>query len=353
MVCSACGRESVGDFSFCPYCGNTFTPALSVNESPISTPEVQSVTGTLTDESESIRDGMAGTAIRVGTLVFGAFSAISLLVSIIKGLVPIYLLEAVGWAGLAWYWQKKNTHSELAKAIVIVLAVLVAIGEVVHIASQPGSKSTAPTASDPFAAYGGHEVAPSETSVASQPSQVETQDKANNEEAHPKPELKPREETRTGLEATITCDNVVWDRDEFGDGDPKAIANLHRGDIVQYVGHVTVSGRDIIRVHGRKGYVDGCVDVKMKQDSGNSNESQPKTEPRPKNETHAGLLVTVTCDAIVWDRDEFGDGDPRAITSVHRGDIVQYVGHVTVSGRDIIQIHGRKGYVEGCVDVKQ
>jgi hypothetical protein len=26
---------------------------------------------------------------------------------------------------------------------------------------------------------------------------------------------------------------------------------------------------------------------------------------------------------------------------------------VTVSGRDIIRIHGRKGYVEGCVDVKQ
>jgi hypothetical protein len=324
-----------------------------VNEPLIPPPEIQSVTGTLTDESALVKDGVAGTSIRVGTLVFGAFSAISLLVSIVKGIVPIYLLEAAGWAGVAWYWQAKKSHSEFAKAVVVVIAILVGIGEVVHIASQPGSKSTAPTTSDPFAAYGGHEVAPSETSVASQPSLGESQDKANSEEAHPKPEPKPREEAHVGLEASITCDNVVWDRDEFGDGDPIAITTLHRGDIVQYVGHVTVSGRDIIRVHGRKGYVDGCVDVKLKQDTGNSDESQPKTEPKPKNETHTGLLATVTCDVIVWDRDEFGDGDPIAITSVHSGDIVQYVGHVTVSGRDIIRVHGRKGYVEGCVDVKQ
>ena len=346
MVCNVCDKGSADEFKFCPHCGNAFAPALSVNESPIPPPEVQSVTNTPTDESAPLKDGVAGTAIRVGTLVFGAFSAISLLVSIVKGLVPIYLLEAAGWAGLAWYWQKKKTHSELAKAIVIVLAVLVAIGEVVHIVSQLSSepKQTAVDTSHRL-----DDLFPASTP----PSQGETQDKANSEEAHPKPEPKPREETRAGLEATITCDNVVWDRDEYGDGDPKAIANLHRGDIVQYVGHVTVSGRDIIRIHGRKGYVDGCVDVKLKQDSGNSNESQPKTEPRPKNETHAGLLATVTCDAIVWDRDEYGDGDPIAITSVHRGDIVQYVGHVTVSGRDIIRIHGRKGYVEGCVDVKQ
>ena len=138
-------------------------------------PEVQSVTDTLTDESEPIRDGVAGTAIRVGTLVFGAFSAISLLVSIVKGLVPTYLLEAAGWAGVAWYWQAKKTHSDFAKAIVVVIAILVGIGEVVHIASQPDSKSAVPTASDPFAAYGGHEGAPVETSATSHVADVEKQ----------------------------------------------------------------------------------------------------------------------------------------------------------------------------------
>jgi TPR repeat protein len=83
---------------------------------------------------------VAGAGIRVGTWVFGAFSAISLVVSMAKGIVPIYLLEAAGWAGAAWYWQAKKTHSDVAKAIVIVLAVLVGIGEVVHIASQAGPK---------------------------------------------------------------------------------------------------------------------------------------------------------------------------------------------------------------------
>jgi hypothetical protein len=176
MACNVCGKESAGNFKFCPHCGKAFDPKPSVIESsPSPSPEVHSVTDTLTDESQPFRDGVAGTGIRVGTLVFGAFSAISLLVSIVKGLVPIYLLEAVGWAGVAWYWQKKKTHSELTKAIVIVLAVLVAIGEVVHIASQPSSKSTAPTASDPFAAYGGHEVAPAEASVTSHVADVEKQ----------------------------------------------------------------------------------------------------------------------------------------------------------------------------------
>jgi hypothetical protein len=353
MVCNICDKDSADGFKFCPHCGNAFTPALSVNEPPIPPPEIQSVTGTLTDESEPIRDGVAGTAIRVGTLVFGAFAAISLLVSIVKGLVPIYLLEAAGWAGVAWYWQKKKTHSELAKAIVIVLAVLVAIGEVVHIASRPDSKSTASTASDPFAAYGGHEVASSETSVASQPSQGETQDKANSEEAHPKQEPKPSEKPRTGLEATISCDNTVWDRDKYGEGDPLAITNVHKGDIVQYVGHVTVGDEDIIRVHGRKGYVDGCVDVKLTQDAGDSDEAQLKTEPKPRKGKLAGIEATITCDNIVWDRDKYGEGDPLAVTNVRQGDIVQYVGHVTVGDEDIIRVHGRKGYVDGCVDVKQ
>jgi hypothetical protein len=76
-----------------------------------------------------------------------------------------------------------------------------------------------------------------------------------------KPILKPKKEP--GLEATITCDVVVYDRDKFGFGDSEAIASLHTGDTIKYIGHVTVGDQEIIRVHGRKGYVDGCVDVKQ------------------------------------------------------------------------------------------
>ena len=49
----------------------------------------------------------------------------------------------------AWYWHRKKTHSELAKAIVIVLAALVAIGEVIQIASQFRSESKPTVASVP------------------------------------------------------------------------------------------------------------------------------------------------------------------------------------------------------------
>jgi hypothetical protein len=62
-------------------------------------------------------------------------------VSISKGLVPIYLLEAALWAGAAWYWQAKKTHGEVAKGIVAILALLVAIGETAHIVIQADSTS--------------------------------------------------------------------------------------------------------------------------------------------------------------------------------------------------------------------
>lgn len=149
MICGGCGKESADEFNFCPHCGKALVLRPSVIESPSPSPEDQPVADAPTDESEPIRDGVAGTAIRFGTLVFGAFSAISLLVSIVKGVVPIYLLEAAGWAGVAWYWQGKKTHSDFAKAIVIVLAVLVALGEVLQIGSEFKSESKQTLAGTP------------------------------------------------------------------------------------------------------------------------------------------------------------------------------------------------------------
>jgi len=276
MICDGCGKESADEFKFCPHCGKPFVANPSVIESPSPSPEVQSVTDTLTDESEPIKDGVSGTGIRVGTWVFGAFSATSLLVSMVKGLVPIYLLEAAGWAGIAWYWQGKKTHSDVAKAIVIVLAVLVGIGEGVHIVSQAGSKpnffddslkSNTTTSTSPYAVSGSR----SSGNILDQPTdqsptiQRETQGKANSDKTQPKAEPTPKKETYAGLVATITCDDTVWDRAQYDpSGDPLAITSVHKGDTVQYVGHVTVGDQDIIRVHGRRGYVRNyCVDVKQ------------------------------------------------------------------------------------------
>jgi hypothetical protein len=136
MVCSACGKESAVEFSFCPHCGKAFAPAPSVIESPHPSPEGQQVTEQQTDQQAPTKGSETDRSNRIGTYVFGAFSVLSLLVSIIKGIVSIYLVESAIWAGAAWYWSKKKTHSELAKAIVIVLAALIAIGEVIQIAKQ-------------------------------------------------------------------------------------------------------------------------------------------------------------------------------------------------------------------------
>lgn len=364
MVCHECGRETADGFSFCPHCGTALPAGSPVVESPTPPLELKVATEVVSEAPAPTPSVASDGRNEFGTYMFGAFALISLLVSLIKGVVPIYLMESAIWAGAAWYWHRAKTHSELGKAIVIVIAVLVAVGEVVHIASQPDLKSTAPTASDPFAAYGGHEVASSESTVASQSSQGGTQSKANSApddpfakyivnpshgDTHDKP--KPRDGTPAGLEATISCDVVAYDRDKYGDGNPRAIANLHQGETVPYVGHVTIGDEDIIRVHGRSGYVSGCVDVKMGQDA---TSSDPKLEPKPNKSTRgSGLEATITCDAIVWDRDKYGDGDPVAIASVHLGDTVPYVGHVTIGDQEIIRVHGRRGYVSGCVDVKQ
>jgi hypothetical protein len=177
IACVVCGKQFSGEFSFCPYCGKSLDAKQSAGiESPsIPVVERQSYANDPGNQPELVEGAGAGSRIQTGTIVFGVFSVISLVVSIIKGVVPIFLLEAAGWAGVAWYWQSRKTHSETAKAVVIVLAVLIAIGEVIHIASQTNSKATAPTVSDPFAAYGGHEVAPAETSAASHVANVEEQ----------------------------------------------------------------------------------------------------------------------------------------------------------------------------------
>jgi hypothetical protein len=136
MVCNVCDKDSADGFKFCPHCGKAFVPTPSVIESPKPSPEVQQVTEQQTDQQAPTKVSETDRSNRIGTYVFGAFSVLALLVSIIKGIVPIYLVESAVWAGAAWYWHKKKTHSELAKAIVIVFASLIAIGEVIQIAKE-------------------------------------------------------------------------------------------------------------------------------------------------------------------------------------------------------------------------
>ena len=173
MVCSGCGKESADEFSFCPYCGKAIAASLPATEPPGPLPHLNTV-----PEVEASNHAVVPSngSDNIGTYVFGAFSAISVLVSFIKGIVPIYLAEAAIWAGCAWYWHRKKTHSDLAKAVVIVLAVLVGAGEVIQISAQliSGSKQAAMRGSQPIdqTYYGSNSGGTNPTSEASAASHV-------------------------------------------------------------------------------------------------------------------------------------------------------------------------------------
>lgn len=362
MVCHECRREAADGFSFCPHCGRALPAESPTAESPTPPLEVQVAIEGVTVAPEPAPSLANNGRNEIGTYVFVAFALFSLLVSLKKGVVPLYLIESAIWGGAAWYWHRTKTHSERGKAIVIVIAVLVAIGEVIHIAPQsdfqseritpaiPGHSPAPPTPTNktfPGSEFGG--VLVGTESAPSSTISVDSQGTTNMPEPRLKSEPQPRKKALTGLQATVSCDVVAYDRDKYGEGDARAIATVHQGDTVPYVGHVTVGDEEIIRVHGRRGYVSGCIDVKLDQITANSNQ---KNGPKSKKETHTGLEATITCDAIVWDRDKYGAGDPIAIATVHQGDTVPYVGHVTIGDEEIIQVHGRRGYVSGCVDVK-
>jgi hypothetical protein len=155
IVCPSCARESSADFSFCPHCGKAFVSALSGAVPPAPPPEVEAVEQEQTDQQIQTESGKTDRSNEIGTYVFGSFAVLALVVSIVKGIVPIYLFESAVWAGAAWYWHRKKTHSELAKAIVIVLAALIAIGEVIQVAREFNKPSTAPAnqSTDPFEKY--------------------------------------------------------------------------------------------------------------------------------------------------------------------------------------------------------
>jgi len=92
------------------------------------------------------------TSLNLGTVVFVGFALLSLFVSLAEGVVPIYLVEAALWAGLAWYWDKKGSTSQSATLIILLCAMTVAAGEgyLVGRNSKAGVGS-----SDPYAEFGG------------------------------------------------------------------------------------------------------------------------------------------------------------------------------------------------------
>jgi hypothetical protein len=92
-------------------------------------PKEQALTSLPSADAPTTASSTATNSPNLGTIVFAGFALLSLAVCFTKGLVPIYLVEAALWAGLAWYWHKKRSASETATLIILLCAVTVAAGE--------------------------------------------------------------------------------------------------------------------------------------------------------------------------------------------------------------------------------
>jgi hypothetical protein len=93
-----------------------------------STP-IDATAQTVPGVSAAVTSGQRKSTLNFGTIVFATFSLLSLVVCIVKGIVPIYAGESVLWGILAWYCYKKSPLSQNANLIVLLLAVVVAAGE--------------------------------------------------------------------------------------------------------------------------------------------------------------------------------------------------------------------------------
>src|SRR5580692_2549486 len=94
IVCPTCSKESAVGFSFCPHCGVPLVTVPSVAETQESPQQVKTIEEIAATQQESTESGKADQSNKIGTYVFGAFALLALLVSLINGVVPIYLAES-------------------------------------------------------------------------------------------------------------------------------------------------------------------------------------------------------------------------------------------------------------------
>lgn len=135
MVCSGCDKQFDDGFNFCPHCGRVAQAEqpsathLTLDLAPEAGRESPPSLSPATHEKEYDKSPSPG------AIVFASFAAISLLVAIAKGFVPLYLIESAGWAWAAWYWNTRRERKRLAEALVIILGIVVLVGEGVHFAN--------------------------------------------------------------------------------------------------------------------------------------------------------------------------------------------------------------------------
>ena len=145
MFCMKCGLELPDDSQFCRKCGFAF-PIAASQPSPTTTPVHEPESSTTLSSVPAMSTPPKPT-LNFGTFVFAGFSALSLVVCLAKGIVPIYFVEAALWGALAWFWHKKSPTNQLLNAGIVLLAVIVAAAQGFQISRQPSQSQTDPSAS--------------------------------------------------------------------------------------------------------------------------------------------------------------------------------------------------------------
>jgi len=80
-------------------------------------------------DAQAENGGKAAEEFNVGVWVFAGLSLLTLTITLIRGIVPIEVLEAALWATLAWVWHKRRLAGQSSKDVLIMLAILIAGGE--------------------------------------------------------------------------------------------------------------------------------------------------------------------------------------------------------------------------------
>jgi hypothetical protein len=131
MYCTTCGSALPADAGFCPSCGRAKAPASQalLSDQEASTAAVPpSAEETDADTAEIATDQKSNnrTLLNPGTVILGIAGLTCLVVFAVLGMVPIFLIEAAAFLGLAGWCAVKWPPPAAAHAAILTISLVLA-----------------------------------------------------------------------------------------------------------------------------------------------------------------------------------------------------------------------------------